>query len=139
VEETVRDGALLCGDAAGHVIPISGEAIHPAMVAGRLAGQVAAEAVPEGDVSARRLAEYRDLFDREWGVRIELGLMARLAFEKLPDEKIDRVLELVDPNYAAMLIDGLDAGPFIRDMFSKDPELCVEIFGSLVEEVVGCR
>jgi len=141
-ERVVMDGAMLCGDAAGQVVPITGEGIHPAMTAGLIAGEVAAKAVGEGDTSAERLSEYERRFNERWGGTLELGLLARLAFEKLPDEKIDRVLALmasgsVDINSAVMVIDGPDIGPFIRSFFEADPDFCLEVFGSLVEEVMG--
>ena len=135
-EKLVMDGAMLCGDAAGQVVPITGEGIHPAMTAGLIAGEVAARAVEEGDVSAGRLAEYEERFRERWGDVIEIGLLARRAFEVLPDDKIDRVLRLLDVNKGVMVIDGPDIGPFVLDLLQKDPELCAEIFGSLVEEVV---
>ena len=144
-ERIVMDGAMLCGDAAGQVVPITGEGIHLAMTAGLIAGEVAARAVQEGDTSAGRLSEYKRRFEERWGATLELGLLARMAFEKLPDEQIDRVLALlasgaVDINHAVMVIDGGDIGPFIKDFFQADPDFCLEVFGSLVEEVVGpCR
>lgn len=140
-EPLVVDGAMLCGDAAGQVVPITGEGIHPAMTAGFIAGEVAAKAIQEGDVSASRLREYEERFKERWGPVIEVGLLARKAFEVLPDDKIDRVLRLLDVEKGVMVIDGPDIGPFVLDLLSKDPDLCAEIFGSLVQEVVasaGC-
>ena len=136
-ERLVMDGAMLCGDAAGQVVPITGEGIHPAMTAGLIAGEVAARAVEEGDVSARRLSEYEERFKERWGDIIEVGLLARKAFEVLPDDKIDKVLRLLDVDKGVMVIDGPDLRPFVLDLLDKDPELCAEIFGSLVREVVA--
>ena len=140
-ERIVMDGAMLCGDAAGQVVPITGEGIHLAMTAGLIAGEVAAKAVEEGDTSAKRLSEYERRFNERWGGTIELGLLARLAFEKLPDEKIDKFLSLVasgsiDLNHAVQVIDGPDIGPFIRDFLRADPDFCLEVFGSFLEEVM---
>ena len=140
-ERIVMDNAVLCGDAAGQVVPITGEGIHPAMTAGLIAGEVVAKAVEEGDMSAKRLSEYERRFNARWGGAIELGLLARLAFEKLPDEKIDKFLSLVasgsiDLNHAVQVIDGPDIGPFIRDFLEADPDFCLEVFGSFFEEVM---
>ena len=141
-ERVVMDGAMLCGDAAGHVIPMTGEGIHPAMTAGLIAGEVAAKAVQEGDTSADRLSEYERRFNERWGATIELALLARLAFEKLSDEKIDKFLSLVasgsiDINNAVRVIDGADIGPLMRDFLEADPDFCLEVFGSFLEEVMG--
>ena len=56
----VADGLLLVGDAARQVDPLTGGGIGNAMLAGRLAAQVAAQALADGDVSAARLAAYQE-------------------------------------------------------------------------------
>ena len=63
VEQYVTDNMLLCGDAAGQVIPLTGAGIHTSLVAGKIAGEVAGEAVRAGDISARALNRYRDRFE----------------------------------------------------------------------------
>lgn len=60
VRSAVAGNILLAGDAAGHTHPITGAGIFTAVSAGRLAGEFAARAVEEGDLSL--LAEY----DEEW-------------------------------------------------------------------------
>jgi len=64
---TVADRVLLCGDAGGFVNAYTGEGIYYAMVTGRHAGEVAADALVYGDAGATRLAEY----ERRW--REEIG------------------------------------------------------------------
>jgi digeranylgeranylglycerophospholipid reductase len=55
----VGDGLMLVGDAARQVDPLTGGGIINAMVAGRLAAQVAANALATGNTSARSLAVYQ--------------------------------------------------------------------------------
>lgn len=62
VKRTVADGLLLCGDAAHMINPLSGGGIVNAMKAGRLAANVAADALAAGDTSTARLQRYHD----EW-------------------------------------------------------------------------
>ena len=64
---TVADRVLLCGDAGGFVNAYTGEGIYYAMVTGRHAGEVAADAIVHGDARAARLEEY----ERRW--RKEIG------------------------------------------------------------------
>jgi geranylgeranyl reductase family protein len=64
---TYAERVLVCGDAGGFVNAYTGEGIYYAMVTGRHAGEVAADAVTRGDCSAARLAEY----DARW--RAEIG------------------------------------------------------------------
>jgi len=48
VESYVADNMMLCGDAAGQVIPLTGAGIHTGLVAGRIAGEEAATSVSVG-------------------------------------------------------------------------------------------
>ena len=64
---TVADRVLVCGDAGGFVNAYTGEGIYYAMVTGRHAGEVAADALARGATNAVALAEY----ERRW--RAEIG------------------------------------------------------------------
>lgn len=64
LKRPASDGILLAGDAARHCNPLTGGGIYTAIVAGRHAGQVAAEAIGKGDVSAKELLKaYNSLLD----------------------------------------------------------------------------
>jgi digeranylgeranylglycerophospholipid reductase len=56
----VTGGLMLVGDAARQVDPLTGGGIANAMLAGRLAAEVAAKAVAAGDSSAEALAPYEE-------------------------------------------------------------------------------
>lgn len=60
VPRPVADGLMLCGDAAHMINPLSGGGIVNAMKSGRLAAQVAVEALAANDTGAARLGRYRD-------------------------------------------------------------------------------
>ena len=60
VKRTVADGVLLCGDAAHMINPLSGGGIVNAMKAGRLAAQVASQALAVGDTSSAFLQRYHE-------------------------------------------------------------------------------
>lgn len=58
---------LACGDAASLIDPFTGEGIANAMDSGRIAAEVAAEALKSGDLSLQKLREYdKRLYDRIW-------------------------------------------------------------------------
>lgn len=59
---TFFDGAMLCGDAASLVDPLTGEGIYTALVSGRSAGRAALEALRANDASAQRLRQH----EAEW-------------------------------------------------------------------------
>jgi digeranylgeranylglycerophospholipid reductase len=56
----VANGLMLVGDAARQVDPLTGGGIANAMMAGRLAAEVAAQAIAAGDTSAQALALYEE-------------------------------------------------------------------------------
>ncbi len=53
------DNLLMIGDAAGFVSPISGEGIHSSIVSGNAAGEIARNALNQGDVSNESLKKYK--------------------------------------------------------------------------------
>ncbi len=57
------DGALVVGDAAGFVNPISREGSNLAMISGKLAAQAIIEAKQSGDFSATGLSRYQELLE----------------------------------------------------------------------------
>jgi geranylgeranyl reductase family protein len=57
-ESNVFDGALLVGDAAALVDPLTGEGIHNALVSARIAADVVDEALDSQDCSSRALSAY---------------------------------------------------------------------------------
>ena len=59
---THTDGVILIGDAGGFPCPLEAEGIYPAMVTGRIAVEVAADAITAGDTSKTTLK----IFDEKW-------------------------------------------------------------------------
>jgi geranylgeranyl reductase family protein len=82
---TYAERALVCGDAGGFVNAYTGEGIYYAMVTGRHAGEVAADAVAARDCSVARLADYEACWREEIGdelaasVRIQRRLFSNPA------------------------------------------------------------
>ncbi|MFX0080633.1 MAG: NAD(P)/FAD-dependent oxidoreductase [Candidatus Hodarchaeota archaeon] len=59
---THTDGIILIGDAGGFPCPLEAEGIYPAMVTGKIAAEVAAEATSSGDFTKDSLKK----FDKKW-------------------------------------------------------------------------
>jgi digeranylgeranylglycerophospholipid reductase len=76
----VGDGLMLVGDAARQVDPLTGGGIINAMIAGRLAAQVAADALATGDTSARSLAAYQTQAEQILGRRLIRNYRLRKRF-----------------------------------------------------------
>jgi hypothetical protein len=84
---------MLVGDAARLINPLTGGGIANACISGKLAGEVAAEAVKRGDSSERVLQKY----EKAWRGRLEKTLvrnwMAKEKLVSLNDETFGRIIE----------------------------------------------
>jgi digeranylgeranylglycerophospholipid reductase len=76
---------MLVGDAARQVDALTGGGIINAMTAGRMAAQVAADALAEGDVSVQGLAGYQEQANRLLGRRLARSYRLRQRFP--PDQR----------------------------------------------------
>ena len=76
----VMDGAMLAGDAAGLVNPLTGEGIDLAIESGELAGEVGCEALARGDASAAGLRSYQRLCEATFGRVLRLNGWLGIAF-----------------------------------------------------------
>lgn len=62
MDKTYGNGILIAGDAAGFEASSQGDGIHTAMLSGKMAAEVAVEAVSKGDYSAEMLKKYEELW-----------------------------------------------------------------------------
>ncbi|MDZ7291227.1 MAG: NAD(P)/FAD-dependent oxidoreductase [candidate division KSB1 bacterium] len=95
LKEIVCDGLMLVGDAAHQINPMSGGGIVPAMIAGRIAGRVAAEAVAAGDVSSKRLGQYPKEWHEAEGKKHERWYKIKQAVYKFTDEELNHTAAAV--------------------------------------------
>jgi len=96
IRNTATDGVLVAGDAAHMVNPLSGGGIVNAMKAGRLAGRTAAQAIAQGDTSARRLGTYHDAWMRMLGEDHLKYYRLKQALERLDDGFYDGLARTVN-------------------------------------------
>ncbi len=89
------DGILGAGDAAGHASSLLGEGIRWAIYAGRMAGEVAADALARGDTSSRALAEFEKRWRKRYGADLRLAHRLNKRIAGWDDRKWDQRLEIV--------------------------------------------
>jgi digeranylgeranylglycerophospholipid reductase len=88
------EGILLAGDAAHQGNPLTGGGIMNALEAGDLAGRTAAEALRDGDLSARRLARYEKEWARTVGATNDRFLrLADLLYREYDDDDLEKIWE----------------------------------------------
>lgn len=93
LKDLVEDNVMIVGDAAGHVNPLTGGGIITALEAGKYAGEVAAEAIKEGDCSKKRLKEYEKICKKEIGDSFNKYFKTKEYMLSLSDEELDSIAE----------------------------------------------
>ncbi len=89
------DGILGVGDAVSQVNPIHGGGIAESIKAGRIAGEVIKEALSKGDASARNLRAYDGRWWKEHGERLRKVEKVREFFEKLSDDEMNDLADVL--------------------------------------------
>lgn len=108
LRKVVGDNVMLIGEAAGHVIPLTGGGIHTSIAAGKIAGEVAAAALEQEDLSAAFLKRYRDEYDAYWGRRIRDSGRVLGVVERLTDEELNQLAEVLEPRDVLDLANGVN-------------------------------
>ncbi|HZY71147.1 MAG TPA: NAD(P)/FAD-dependent oxidoreductase [Thermoplasmata archaeon] len=93
VPRLTSDRALLIGDAAGQVKPVSGGGIFTGMRAAQIAAEVADAALRADDLTAARLRHYEVRWSAEFGEEFSKALYLRRLLTRLSDSDLDRVVE----------------------------------------------
>jgi len=134
LDKTVDDGVILCGDAAGQLIPMTGAGIHSGVEAGKMAGDTAARAVQEGDVSATRLSEYERHFEEYWGKRIKDSRRVIEMLDKFSDENLNTLAKVVTHEDVINLANGTAVARTLTRIVARAP---IGIMGLISEYLRG--
>ncbi|MEZ0345484.1 MAG: NAD(P)/FAD-dependent oxidoreductase [Infirmifilum sp.] len=106
LEQIVIDHVMLIGEAAGQVIPLTGGGIHTSLAGGKIAAEVAVKALERGDFSAETLSEYVAKYNEYWGKRIRDSLKGLQVIEKLSDDELNQLAEVLSPEDVVNLANG---------------------------------
>ncbi|HLI46384.1 MAG TPA: NAD(P)/FAD-dependent oxidoreductase [Geobacterales bacterium] len=131
INSDVQDGLILIGDAAGTVMPLTGGGIHSCVASGMIAGEVAAKAAQENNNSKERLMEYRMRYDQYWGDRIKKSLKAMRVLERLSDDELDELADMLVDSDILDLANGLDIKRVALKLLSH-PRLAISVAKALL-------
>ncbi|UNQ72731.1 NAD(P)/FAD-dependent oxidoreductase [Infirmifilum sp. NZ] len=106
LSQIVQDHVVLIGEAAGQVIPLTGGGIHTSIAGGKIAAEVSAEALESGDLSSKMLRRYVDKYNEYWGKRIRDSLKALNVIEKLSDDELNQLADILSPEDVVNLANG---------------------------------
>jgi len=96
LKETVSSKVMLVGDAAAQVKPTSGGGIFLGLLCANHCASVAIEALEKNDFSKRMLNKYHKQWNKELGRELSLGMRFRNFYRNLDDEKIDKILNVLN-------------------------------------------
>lgn len=89
LDSMVASGIMFAGDAACHVNPMHGGGIGQSMIAGKLAVEVASNAIEKGDTSSKALWGYNKLITKEFGAKHAKLDAFRREMQNLRDKEIN--------------------------------------------------
>jgi digeranylgeranylglycerophospholipid reductase len=132
LKKIVGDGVMLAGDSAGQLIPITGAGVHSGLVAGKIAGEVAAKAVEDGDVSAQRLSEYKVRFDEYWGKRIKESRRVVEMLDRFSDEDLNTLAKVMTNEDVLNLANGVSVGRTLTRIVARSPIGIIKLISSYI-------
>ncbi|MDI9395695.1 MAG: geranylgeranyl reductase family protein [Euryarchaeota archaeon] len=107
--KTASEDSLIVGDAAGHIIATNGGGIPPAMIAGKIAGETAAEFA----AGKCRLEEYDRRWRAQFGPALETSVQARQIMDGImkSDALMNAAFKFISPEQMKVMQCGKLPGP----------------------------
>jgi len=84
LKSTYGDHIMICGDAAGHIDPVTGEGIHTGMMAAKAAAETISDMADTGDFSAASAAPYHEKWMEAFGYDFGMSRAACRLMYKFP-------------------------------------------------------
>jgi digeranylgeranylglycerophospholipid reductase len=108
-ERTATENTLIVGDAAGHIFATNGGGIPSAMIAGKVAGETAAEFA----AGKCRLEEYDSRWRAQFGSALETSVQARKLMDGImkSDTLMNAAFKLISPEQMKVMQCGKLPGP----------------------------
>ena len=108
-ERTATEDSLIVGDAAGHIIATNGGGIPPAMIAGKVAGETAAEFA----AGQCKLEDYDRRWRRQFGSALETSVQARQLMDGImkSDALMNAAFKFISPEQIKVMQCGKLPGP----------------------------
>lgn len=136
--KTVYDNLILVGDSAGQANPLVLEGIRYAIRYGRIAGEVASNAVKSGDTSEKSLKKYEEVWKDAIQSKINSASKVQTRWLGLSDEEWDKELDIISELSADEFLDFIKAdfglGSIVK-LATHHPKLAVRQLFNLVKGV----
>ncbi|KYC44810.1 MAG: Digeranylgeranylglycerophospholipid reductase [Candidatus Methanofastidiosum methylothiophilum] len=123
LKEPYMDNLLLAGDAGRFVNPLTGGGIHTAIITGKHAGELAAEAIAKEDYSANFLKKYNDMWKPDIYDELDKCLKAQEAFMKLNEKDLDAIAETLKD----LKLETISTISVLKAIVAKNPGLLLKL------------
>jgi geranylgeranyl reductase family protein len=95
LSKTYGERALLVGDAAGIVKPLSGGGIYTGILSGSKAAIALEHALERNDLSEKKLKSYEKMWKSEIGTELKIDLMIQKLFARITDYSFVKLYEII--------------------------------------------
>ncbi len=123
--DLVGDRVMVVGDAARLADPLSGGGIPPALESGKIAGEVAAQALEQDRLDASFLARYPERYWQNNGRYQDLSLRIRDFYLTLNDADLAYLARSLKPVFDGKILSSPDAFSLVRRVLLERPGLMV--------------
>jgi digeranylgeranylglycerophospholipid reductase len=123
LKEPYMDNLLLVGDAGRFVNPLTGGGIHTAIITGKHAGMLAAEAIDKGDYTNNFLKKYNDMWKPDIYDELDKCLKAQEAFMKLTEKDLDSIADTLRD----LKLDTISTISVLKAIVAKNPGLLFKL------------
>ena len=134
--KTVYDNLILVGDSAGQANPLVLEGIRYAIMFGRVAGEVSANAIKSGDTSEKSLKKYEENWKKAIKSKINSASKIQDRWIGLSDEEWDKEIEIIGKLTPDEFIDFIKADFGLTNMVklaAHHPKLAVRQLFNIVK------
>ena len=122
IETLASNGLMIIGDAAQLVNPVTGGGIDLAMLSGKLAAEVAVDALHKNDVGKKSLGTYQTKWEHKFGKKYKKMYRLQKFMENLTDDDLNRLAEILTSKNLQELAEGRFSG-FMKLLLKKMPSL----------------
>lgn len=121
--EITADNLMLVGDAARQVNPITGGGIKQGMIAGKIAGETAAEALRKGDYSKKAFKSYPQRWEKALGSKHRFMYSIKEKILYASDERLNKIAALCKD----VPQEKLSLTELFKQVIKGDPKLVAEM------------
>jgi digeranylgeranylglycerophospholipid reductase len=123
LKQPYMDNLLLAGDAGRFVNPLTGGGIHTAIITGKHAGELAAEAIAKEDYTVNFLKKYNDMWKPDIYDELDKCLKAQEAFMTLSEKDLDSIAETLKD----LKLETISTISVLKAIVAKNPGLLLKL------------